>query len=312
MSESVRMALYAACRRLLLPLARVLLRQGISASELKALVDQAYVRAAIEQIADRDEVVTASRIAVLTGQRRDWVSESLASLESRVPTQRALKHTRGQRVLTGWYEDREFQTREGDPAPLPLQGEGASFENLVLRYGGQGMRPGVIRKELLASGAVKLLPGKMIKAVRRTARQGGADPATITQMGEATAALLSAFEQNLAKGPNEQLPVRGVSRTAPAAVVPLYRAQMGKRADAFVEMTEAFLDGSVAMAGSNPKPTGEGGAPPESTLTTYVFASAAMPAKAPLFHDETLSGQKLAKSRARAAKKTAAKRPRKG
>ena len=311
MSESVRMALYSACRRLLVPLARVLLRQGIGASELKALVDQAYVRAAIELLADREEVVTASRIAVLTGQRRFWVSEALASLDSRVPTQRALKHTRGQRVLTGWYEDREFQTREGDPAPLPLTGSGASFENLLLRYGGHGLRQAVIQKELLSSGAVKMLPGKMIKAVRRTASQGGADPATITQMGEATAALLSAFEQNLAKGPTEQLPVRGVTRTAPAAVVPLYRAQMGKRADAFVEMTEAFLDGSVAMATSDSKAAGKGSRSRDSTLTTYVFASAATPAKPPVFHDETLSGQKLAKSRARAAKKASAKRPRK-
>jgi hypothetical protein len=83
---------------------------------------------------------------------------------------------------------------------------------------------------------------------------------------------------------------------------------MGKRADAFVEMTEAFLDGSVAMASSDPKPADESIAPAESTLTTYVFASAATPAKTPVFHDETLSGQKLAKSRARAAKKASTKR----
>ena len=78
---------------------------------------------------------------------------------------------------------------------------------------------------LLASGAVKLLPGGMIKAVRRTASQGGADPATIAQMGEAVSALIAAFEQNLSKGPGEQLPVRGVSRAAPESVVPLFRAQ---------------------------------------------------------------------------------------
>jgi len=310
------MALFAACRRLLVPLARLLLRQGIGASELKAFVDQAYVRAAVELLAERGEVVTSSRIAVLTGQRRFWISETLSTLDSRVPTKRGLKHTRGQRVLTGWYEDREFQTRAGDPAPLPLKGPGVTFETLVARYGGHGMRPGVIRNELVASGAIKVVPGKLLKAVRRTASQGGADPLTIVQMGEAAGALLSAFEQNLAKGPAEQLPVRGISRTAPDAVVPLFRAQMGKRADAFVEMTEAFLDGSVTMAkagsmsGSKPaeKGTGEG----ESTLITYVFASAASPPKTPVFHDETLNGQKLAKSRARAAKKTPAKRPRKG
>ena len=39
MSDSVRNALFAASRRLLVPLARLLMKQGVSADELKILID---------------------------------------------------------------------------------------------------------------------------------------------------------------------------------------------------------------------------------------------------------------------------------
>lgn len=296
MSESVRQALFAASRRLLTPLARLLLQQGISADEMKILIDQACVRAAQDLLTERDTVVTASRIKVITGQNRVLVAAALAAGEKTLQIKRAIRVSYSQRVLTGWYEDREFLTRSGDPAVLLAKGEGLTFETLVERYG-SGTRVGVIRKELIESGAVTKLPGKKLAAVRRTVSAGGADPATIAQMGEATSALLAAFEQNLAKGPSEQLPIRGVSRAAPEAVLPLFRAQMARRADAFIEMTESFLDGSVSMAKG-----GEAGGAEEGKLLAYVFASAQPPAKKPVFHQETVSGQKLVRERERASK----------
>lgn len=305
MSDSVRNALFAASRRLLVPLARLLMKQGVSADELKILIDQSCVQAAQDQLTERGAVVTASRITAITGQPRYLVSSALAAGEKMLPVKRSLRASYSQRVLTGWYEDREFLTRTGDPAVLPAKGEGTTFETLVDRYGG-GTRVGVIRKELIDSGSVTALPGKKLAAVRRTVSPGGADPATIAQMGEAVGALLAAFEQNLSKGPGEQLPVRGVSRAAPESVVPLFRAQMARRADVFVEMTESFLDGSVSMAKS-----GAGAEGGDGTLLAYVFAAALPPPKKPVFHQETVSGQKIVKSRARAAKKASAKRSRK-
>ncbi len=209
MSDSVRNALFAASRRLLVPLARLLLKQGVSAEEFQALVDQACVQAAQQALTERGAVVTASRITAMTGQRRSRVSSMLAAGEKALPVKRSLGPSFSQRVLTGWYEDREFLTKTGDPSVVPRKGEGTTFETLVARYGG-GMRVGVIRKELVESGAVMELPGKKLAAVRRTVSPGGVDLATIAQMGEAVGALLAAFEQNLSKGAGEQLPIRGI------------------------------------------------------------------------------------------------------
>lgn len=306
MSDSVRNAVFAASRRLLVPLARLLMKQGVSADEFKILVDQACVQAAQEMLTERGAVVTASRITAITGQRRYLVSSALAAGEKTLPMKRTLRASFGQRVLTGWYEDREFLTKTGDPAVVPAKGKGTTFDTLAARYG-SGTRVGVIRKELIESGAVMVLPGKKLAAVRRTVSPGGADPATIAQMGEAVGALIAAFEQNLSKGPGEQLPVRGIARAAPESVVPLFRAQMARRADVFIEMTESFLDGSVSMAKSGETAEGSDG-----TLLAYVFAAALPPPKKTVFHKETVSGQQIIKSRVRAAKKASAKRPRKG
>jgi hypothetical protein len=153
---------------------------------------------------------------------------------------------RAQRVLTGWYEDREFQTREGDPLVLEVAGSGTTFEMLVERYVGGGVRASGVLKELIATGAVKITRDGAVRAMRRSAAAGGADPQTVQQLGDYTSALLVAFEHNLSSGPQEQVAIRGVTRQADASIVPLFRSQMAKRADVLVEGAEAFLESRLA------------------------------------------------------------------
>jgi hypothetical protein len=239
----IKASVIASCRRILAPLTRILLRFGISAGELNALVEQEYVKSAIRQLAVQNELVSASRIAIITGLPRNIVASIVGSLDEDSTRRVGSLIHRAQRVLTGWYEDREFLTREGDPAVLPVMGDGKTFELLVERYVGGGVRASGVLKELLGTGAVKMTRDYMVRALRRSAAAGGADPQTVQQFGDYTAALLGAFEHNLASGPVEQLTIRGVTCHADAALVPVFRAQMAKRAEALVESTEAFLDG---------------------------------------------------------------------
>jgi hypothetical protein len=102
-----------------------------------------------------------------------------------------------------------------------------------------------VLKELVATGAVKMTRDGAVKAMRRSAAAGGADPETVKQLGEYTNALLVAFEHNLSSGPLEQVAIRGVTRQADASIVPLFRAQMAKRSEVLVEGAEAFLESRV-------------------------------------------------------------------
>jgi uncharacterized protein DUF6502 len=242
---SIKNSVIASCRRILAPLTRILLRFGISAGELNALVEQEYVKSAVRQLALTGELVTSSRIAIITGLPRNIVASIVESLDEESTRRVGSLIQRAQRVLTGWYEDREFQTREGDPLVLPVAGMGKTFELLVERYVGGGVRASGVLKELVATGAVKMTRDGTVRAVRRSAAAGGADPATVQQLGDYTSALLVAFEHNLTSGPLEQVAIRGVTRHADASIVPLFRAQMAKRAEVLVESAETFLESRV-------------------------------------------------------------------
>ncbi len=265
---SIKNSLIASCRRILAPLTRILIRFGIGAGELNALVEQEYVKSAIRQLALTGELVTSSRIAIITGLPRNIVASIVESLDEESTRRVGSLIQRAQRVLTGWYEDREFQTREGDPLVLELAGSGKSFEMLVDRYVGGGVRASGVLKELLATGAVKMTREGAVRAMRRSAAAGGADPETVKQLGEYTNALLAAFEHNLTSGPLEQVAIRGVTRRADSSLVPLFRSQMGKRAEVLVESTEAFLDSRV------PKDAGsEEGAASDVVVGSFAFTS---------------------------------------
>lgn len=266
---NIKDAVIASCRRILAPLAQILIRFGISAGELNALVEQEYVKAAVRQIASRTELVTSSRISIITGLPRNIVASIVKTLDEESPRRMGSLIHRAQRVLTGWYEDHDFQTREGDPMVLPVAGDGKTFGRLVERYVGGGVRANGVLKELLATGAVKMTREAEVRAIRRSAAAGGADPETVEQLGLYTGALLAAFEHNLSSGPSEQLSMFGMTRNAEASVVPLFRAQMARRAEVLVESMEAFLDGR----GSKAQAEGSDDVQSAVLLGSFVFTS---------------------------------------
>jgi hypothetical protein len=267
---SIKNSVIASCRSILAPLTRILIRFGVGAGELNALVEQEYVKSAIRQLAAKNELVSSSRISIITGLPRNIVASIVESLDEESTRRVSSLIHRAQRVLTGWYEDREFQTREGDPALLPVAGQGKTFELLVERYVGGGVRSSGVLKELLATGAIKITRETQVRAMRRTAAAGGVDPETVQQLGEYTGALLTAFEHNLSSGPMEQLAIRGVTRNADPAIVPLFRAQMAKRAEVLVESAEAFLESRVAQPRDDGRAAGVAG---EVVVGSFVFNS---------------------------------------
>jgi hypothetical protein len=240
--SGIKASVIAACRRILAPLTRILIRFGVSAGELSALVEQEYVRSAAQQLAQRGELVTASRLAVITGLPRNIVPSIVASLGDESPRRVGSLAQRAQRVVDGWFTDRQFLDAHGNPTPLPVSGAGRSFETLVDRYAGGGVRASTVLKDLAASRAVRLTGKGELRVVRRSAAAGGADPATIQQLGEVTAALLATLERNLTSGPAEQLPIHAVTREARHSDVPTFRAQAGTNASGFIERTEAALE----------------------------------------------------------------------
>src|SRR5512142_337944 len=134
MAENLNKALTSEVLRMLRPLVRILLRNGVSFGTFADLAKAVFVDVADKEFGIPGRKQTISRISVMTGlTRKDVVRlQELGSPEDAVAERR---YNRAARVVAGWVRDPRF--RSGDePAALPPEGEGASFAALVHAYSG--------------------------------------------------------------------------------------------------------------------------------------------------------------------------------
>lgn len=145
--------LQKAVTRVLSPLARLLLRHGVSHAEFVSWAKQAYVTEATEHFGIDGKKPTVSRTAIVTGINRKEVKRILdlpAEVQAGIN-----KHNRAVRVVTGWLQDEDFQTRDGQPATLQYGDNADSFNLLVKQYGGD-VPARALLDELTRVGTVEL------------------------------------------------------------------------------------------------------------------------------------------------------------
>ena len=148
----MRNAIYAAILRLLRPLVRLLLRQGVPFGTFADLTKRVYIEVALDEFKLPGRKQTRSRVSILTGlSRKEVLRVSRLSLPD---DQEVLeRYNRASRVIGGWVRDSRFGDGTGNPAVLPLEGEeGPSFHELVKVHSGD-VRPRAVMDELLRGGA---------------------------------------------------------------------------------------------------------------------------------------------------------------
>jgi len=77
MDESPKRGLLAAYGRLLRPLIRILIRNGVSFSEFADVAKHAYVEVAEKDFSVKNKKITQDRISALTGLMRREVQDSI-------------------------------------------------------------------------------------------------------------------------------------------------------------------------------------------------------------------------------------------
>jgi hypothetical protein len=294
MQSEFRAALVHLCRRVLYPLVRILIRFGVSAGELKSILDSVYAHAGSQFLEEQGEKVTYSRLAVITGINRSVLPAIIAAPQvgDFRPRSSTQLH-RASRVLNGWYDDRDFQGRAGRPAVLPVQGSRRSFEQLVQRYSG-GVYHQTILSELERVGAVKRVGADGVRAVRRSLNAGGASADSLYSAGELAGDLMSTLDHNLAAAPHEQLPVRALVVAADERSLPVFRAQLGRRADSFLEQVDSLLQTHRPRSGRRVP----GRAARELPLGAAVFAICRSAERATAPIDRTSAGRRGSRRRA--------------
>ncbi len=258
MKNATTPPLYRALSRILRPLARLLLRNGIGYGEFSELVKQAFVASALEDFSEGQRKATDSRAAVLTGLTRKEVKrlreQSASQSDAPVP---ASATSRAARVVSGWVQDREFQDAEGAPAMLSFDGPN-SFSELVRRYSGD-MTPRAVLDELVRVGVVE--PGDRLVLRKRAYIPSGDDDAMLAIFGEDVSDLIATIDHNLVQGPDRApLYQRTLSYdNIPPEVMEQWRRYAARHSQQLLETLDEWLapyDQDVAGKGDRTKATG--------------------------------------------------------
>ncbi len=170
----------SACYSFLVPVARFLLRSGVSFNEFTELTRAAFVQVAGEEYGIRGRPTNVSRVSAMTGIPRKEIRRIRDLIDRHGVTPRDDISPLGD-ILHHWYTDYDFLDSEGQPLPLPADGKGMTFELLVKRFAGD-LPSGALKTELLRTGAVVLTEDDHLIPKRRQAIPEGFDDKLITSL----------------------------------------------------------------------------------------------------------------------------------
>ena len=242
-----------AMRTLLVPLVRILLRNGVPFAEFCEHAKQAYVDAAAELVVPGRKP-SISRIAVVTGLTRKEVSRLLKMKDGEsAPVER---YNRAARVVSAWVREAEFRDGSGRPMALPAEGR-RSFAELVRRYGGDVPHRAVL-DELVRVGAATHTRDGCVRLLTRAYVPHDGDEEKLAILGTDVADLVSSIDHNLVSAPEDAFFQRKVSYdNLVEPCLPELRGHARRRAQALLEHLDSFM--ARNDRDTNPKARGEAG-----------------------------------------------------
>jgi Family of unknown function (DUF6502) len=178
---SVKLKLLAAFGHLLVPLIRILLRNGIAFHEFAEVVKETYARVCAKDFAMPHKRMTNSRVAIMTGLTRKEVSK-IFSGEDQVKKALESNAHRVARVLQGWHNDNDFLGPYGMPRELYIDVDPAgapTFAELVRRYSGDMPARAMLDELLRSNTAARVEERGTVKVLKRTYVPEGLAPEVI-------------------------------------------------------------------------------------------------------------------------------------
>jgi hypothetical protein len=240
MEEKHLKPLYAAVLRLLRPLARILLRNGISYGTFADLAKWTFVDVATKEFAIKNRKQSTSRVSVITGLSRREVMR-VRKLPRPDISESIEKHNRAARVIAAWRREPEFLDAEGQPAPLPMEGQGATFSELVKNFSGN-VPPRAVLDELIHVGAVELSADDSVTLLTRAYIPRDYDSHKINILGTDVKYLLSTINHNLHPDQTTPLFQRKVSYdNLPDKVLEKFHNQFSQKAQNLLESADEWL-----------------------------------------------------------------------
>lgn len=247
-SAATHRVIAEAARRILRPLVRLLLRNGVTYQAFAETVKHVFVEVAAEDFRIANRKQSDSRISVITGLSRKEVKR----VSARAPAEESadyVRHNRAARVIDGWNADAEFRDRSG-PRELAVESGGSgSFTELVRRYSGDAP-PRAVLDELERVGAVERRSDGRLRLKVAVYAPHTDDADRIVAMGVAVGDLLETADRNLCAGREVLLQRQIVSTSVPGSSVDGFRNVTRTHAEALLAEAGRWLAGhEVAREG---------------------------------------------------------------
>ena len=266
MDEKHLKPISSAVLRLLRPLVRILLRNGVSYRTFSDLAKWVYVDVASKEFGIAGRKQSTSRVSVITVLSRKDVKrvKQLPKPDERASTER---YNRAARVITAWRRERDFLDAEGEPAPLPMLGSGATFSELVKRYS-DDVPVRAILDELIRIGAVERLEDGEVCLLTQAYIPESSDADKLHILGVDAGHLISTIGHNLKPDPIGPLFQRKVAYdNLPNEILPAFRKLSAKRAQTLLEKLDRWL----AQRDRDVNPTVEGTGRNRAGVGVYYF-----------------------------------------
>ncbi len=219
---------------------RLLLRHGVPFGTFSDLAKRVYVDVALEEFGIPGRKQTHSRVSVLTGLSRKEVLR-VTRLDKPDDRETADRYHRAARVIGGWVRDERFHDGSGNPAPLPVDGEGATFPGVVKEYSGDVPYRAIL-DELLRVGAVERRDDGKVRLLARAYIPVAGDEEKLEILGTDSACLIETIDHNLQAEPGMAFFQRKTMYdNLPEEAVEELRKDLAARAEKFLEQSDRKL-----------------------------------------------------------------------
>ena len=234
-------AIQTAIIRILKPLIRVLIRNGIAYGTFADIARKVYVDSGFDEARRQGQKITVSNVSILTGINRKEVKRLKEALSFN--TDNSLrKFNRIVRVIAGWQHDEEFMDRDSEPKDLLLEGTKSSFSNLVKRYSGD-MPVVAMLNALIDSGNIRVIDNGRIQLINPNYLPDSDSDKKLNILGIDTAELIRTIDHNISVSkPEDAWFQRKASNTqVKIAALPKIKKRINKKAQQLLEDIDAEL-----------------------------------------------------------------------
>ncbi len=227
--------------RILQPLTRILLRNGVSYATFADIARKVFVDSGFEETRRLGKKQTISNVSILTGINRKEVKRLKETLL--FDTDKSLrKFNRIVRVLAGWQHDEEFLDSRHEVKDLLLEGETGSFSSLVKRYSGD-MPIVAMLNALIDSENIQVMDNGLIQLVNPHYLPSVDSDEKLNILGIDTAEFIETIDHNInVEEPEDTWFQRKASNTAIRAdALHKLKLHLNKKAQLFLEEIDADL-----------------------------------------------------------------------